>query len=412
MKFKSNLLLAIVVAISGCQTTPLSLTKDVEVPVAPAKGLPSANSALPESELEGLRQPRQSNHRFEMAFAGNFPGGAEFISTASPLEYIDYLWGSKNRHPKGGLEVARKNNWRDQIKFYTLNGSRALPLSTNITNPEDMCLHAAHVVVANFNDDAYDDAVIACHGYDAQPFPGDHSYILLSNLDGSYSVQQLTEEVGFYHGASTLDLNSDGLSDIVLTDASSGTLLGYLNQGNGNFSQGQVVLRGLRSNYTVSAANLNNDRYADLIVGGHEEGEGSNNMPTTVFWNDGFGNFSNNNKTTLPPVPGYGIVLDYIQHSPYLFIVRTQSGRNFYQGGAIQQIDLENFSQVDLIKRPKVRHPAKLQRVYSPSGKTVYGSLDCDRNSLDFIVSPEGALSLVREIEQERLPSGCLSVTP
>jgi len=420
MSAKVTTALVFILTLSGCQTvsnvttpSPLQLAEDISQSSLPSTVSPIESMAPTESELENLRLPKQSNLRFQSVFAGDFAGGAEFMSTSSPLEYIDYLWGHEKKDPVRGLEIAKKLKWKDEVKFYTLNGRKAMELKPKLTNPDAMCLHAAHTVVAKFNDDSFDDALIACHGYDARPYPGDHSYLMLSSESGSYTLQRLTENAGFYHGATTMDLNSDGLNDIVLTDAANGDVLAYTNLGDGSFSKSRILLSSLRQNYVVFAADLNNDRHADLIVAGHEEERQKYDyMPSTVFWNDGSGNFSIGKKTTIPPLPGYGIVLDFIYEAPYLFVIRTQSLQNAYQGGAVQQIDMRSFSQVDLLKRPAIRHPAKLQRVYSPTGKIVFGSLDCDRNGMDFMLSSSGKINLVRTIEMERTASGCISKTP
>jgi len=402
----------------GCQTVPkttsmskLESTPDISGPANPIINNLSPLAAASEIELENARRPKQSNHRFEAAVAGNFDG-ADFVTHKSPQAYVDFLWGQKNPNQQKGWKLAQESNWRDDINFYTLNGTSAFKLRPKVSNPDDFCLHAGHFVVAKFNNDELDDAAIACTGYDGKPFPGEHSYVMLSAASGGYRLHRLTSEVSYYHGATTLDINSDGLSDVVLTDESKGRVLGYLNLGNGKFSTGQTLLSGLSKNYTTTAVDLNNDRHAELIVGGHEVDTPTQYMPTTVFWNDGYGNFSFDRKTTLPKVAGYGIVLDYLYYAPYLFTVRTQSGKNAYQGGAVQQIDVRDFTEVAVLKNPRVRHPAKLQRVYSPSGKIVFGSLDCDRNGVDFILNDEGAMSFVRESDGERTPAGCLSITP
>ena len=96
-------------------------------------------------------------------------------------------------------------------------------------------VHPRKVVVSDFNNALRPDIFVADHGFDAAPFPGESPWLILSNPDGTYSTEYMTEHVGFHHSASAGDLDGDGDIDIFVTGFS---LLILLNDGNGNFTDG------------------------------------------------------------------------------------------------------------------------------------------------------------------------------
>ena len=83
-----------------------------------------------------------------------------------------------------------------------------------------------------------------------------------------------------------------------------------LNDGSGQFTLGRTKLRefnGRGGYYTVELVDVDEDGYVDLLLAGHEM-DGAN---STIFWGSGLGDYSYwNNKTDLPKVPGYGVIVD------------------------------------------------------------------------------------------------------
>ena len=45
--------------------------------------------------------------------------------------------------------------------------------------------------------DGFLDFVFVCHGYDAHPYQGEHSYVMLSLGANSYKINQLTDKLDF-----------------------------------------------------------------------------------------------------------------------------------------------------------------------------------------------------------------------
>ncbi len=343
-------------------------------------------------------QPKNSNEFCCGGFvSGNFFGGNRklLINIISPPAYVQALWGSQNPKVPEIYQVYRRENWRDQINLLRNNNGRLTRVNTEINTSNGFCLHSAQLVEADFNNDGISDVLVACHGFDAPPYPGDHSYLLFGSASGVLTSVRLTNRPGFYHGATVFDVNGDGHLDPVLTDANSGKVVTYLNDGTGGFSGPNNLLTGLRANYTISSYDFNNDGSTDLIVGGHED-DPHGSLTTQIFFNNGDGRFSSSRATRIPKLQNFGIVLDYLVYGKWLFVVRTMSKPQPYVGGAIQQIDLETMTQVGLIAKNDGRHVSRLRRFESTSGSIIFGSPAAYRNNFDFTVDLNGNMRFVR----------------
>jgi hypothetical protein len=202
-------------------------------------------------------------------------------------------------------------------------------------NPQQV--HARKGVVADFNGDGRPDFFSASHGYDVAPFPGDSQVLLLSQPDGRLkdeSASLVPKVKQFVHSAAAADLKLNGRPDLFVgvTHATPkeeldpiysapAPRLGYLgpymlrNDGSGHFTfDNQTLPAKVVFSYDTSVnpwspwdspgyilwssfADLNNDRYPDLILLGANKDE---NFAGAVYFNDGSGGF----KTTehkLPP---------------------------------------------------------------------------------------------------------------
>jgi hypothetical protein len=137
------------------------------------------------------------------------------------------------------------------------------------------CLHPRKALVADFNDDGRPDVFVACHGYDAAPFPGERNKVVLSQPGGGYAVSDAATDIGFNHGASAADLNGDGLPDVVVVsffEPDRGYVL--INDGTGHFvrdstSRLPTAMQG-GTFFSVELVDVDEDGHLDLLVGGHE----------------------------------------------------------------------------------------------------------------------------------------------
>jgi hypothetical protein len=169
---------------------------------------------------------------------------------------------------------------------------------------------AIRALVADFNRDGRPDVYYAsacpgCEGTNA---------LMLSTPGGKLRwASGLVEPAGFHEGVSAADIDNDRDVDIFVSDGgfvNGARVPGYflVNDGRGNFTIDTTrVPADFGEGLVLSAELIDIDRdgYLDLVVGGHEfEGR-----TTTIFWGGLLG-FRNAPRTTLPAVPGYGIVLD------------------------------------------------------------------------------------------------------
>lgn len=215
---------------------------------------------------------------------------------------------------------------------------------TVIENSEMGCIHPRKAIVADFNNDSKPDVFVACHGWDKEPFPGEKNKIVLSQPSGSYRIFDVSDDVGFFHGASAIDLNNDGYLDVVVTNSNATpSIQVFLNDGKGDFSRVSnyipFLLKGRLNYYSVEFMDVDGDGALDLLVGGHEW-EGAD---TSVFLNPGNNDYSKAKRIILPRVDKYGVVLDFmttINNSVRsLWVLRTSGGDGtFYEGIGLQKI--------------------------------------------------------------------------
>lgn len=189
-----------------------------------------------------------------------------------------------------------------------------------------MRVHGREAVFADFNGDGQPDLFIAAHGYDASPFPGEQSLLMLSTPEGKLadlSDANLPPLSAMNHGAAAHDMDGDGDTDILMiTNYGANTINPYIlvNDGKGTFS-----LSNGRDRITPSLLNLlgngpdrakyNTARFADLNGDGHDDlllaisGDDARNATrfsgmrrTRVVFNDGTDHWLKDNAIELPVV--------------------------------------------------------------------------------------------------------------
>jgi hypothetical protein len=242
--------------------------------------------------------------------------------------------------------------WRRQVDGSFVRDDEALPST-------DGCIHPRKAIVADFNQDGRPDVFVACHGFDAAPYPGETNKVVLSQPDGTYLTRDATTDVGFFHSASAADLTGDGLPDVVVTDNSDPTSAFVLvNQGAGTF-QRETVPRlpasiGGKNYFSVELVDVDADGELDVVLGGHDW-EGAD---TVVLLNPGNSDFSSVSAIVVPTVPNEGVVLDFAVSGSgatrALWVLRTSGGDGtFYQSRTIQRVLWPGLSStVPLSERP------------------------------------------------------------
>lgn len=246
-----------------------------------------------------------------------------------------------------------------KFEFWRKQADGTYSLASSMLASSAGCIHPRKAIVADFNNDGRPDIFVACHGYDAAPFPGERSKIVLSRPDGTYVTQDASSDVGFFHGAAAADLNGDGLVDVVVVnnfDPDSAFVL--INQGGGSFKR-EIAKRlpasiGWKPYFSVELVDIDEDGKLDLVLGGHEFSD----APTAVFINPGNNNFSGVVPIVVPAVTGEGVVLDFTVTgsgaSRALWVARSSGGDGtFYQSRTVQKVQWPSLaSSVVLRQRP------------------------------------------------------------
>jgi len=250
--------------------------------------------------------------------------------------------------------VISNDKYKSDFQFWRQDSSGNLTLLLTYKG----CLHPRKALVDDFNKDGYPDVFVSCTGYDGLvdgKSLGEKSKLLLNDGKGGFVISDMAE-VGYYHGATSADINGDGYPDIVVANIfnynkpnSQGSALHVLiNQKNGTFVDDQTRIMNFIpfANYwSVELIDINGDGILDLVAGGDEN---ANWKPTTttIFYGDSLGKFGAT-ITAIPKVAGRGTVLDFTLvtngSKKTLYVARTADGtdsQSWYSTVTLQAFDL------------------------------------------------------------------------
>ena len=205
-----------------------------------------------------------------------------------------------------------------------------------IVGPQPDIRVTRKIISGDFNGDGWPDLFVAATGIDTPPFPGEPSRLFLSNGNGTLTAVDRPElQTGFNHCATAADIDANGTTDVLVGRAGSAYLL--INDGSANFETSYSRLPSDTSFFTCEFADLDEDGWIDLVVGGHEQ----DGNVTRVFWGQASGLYRTANSLLVPAISDYGVVLDFVfedfdgDGARDLIAHRTGS-THFYQGRYIQ----------------------------------------------------------------------------
>mgnify|MGYP002628422455 CR=1 FL=1 len=235
-----------------------------------------------------------------------------------------------------------------KIVFYKQVGNTWQVAPVAVTQTATPCIHARKVLVSDFNRDGTPDFAIMCQGYDATPFPGEKSTILLSTSSG-YNLDYVLQQVDFYHSGSSEDFNNDGYPDIAITTMAGIKVL--LNDKTGRFTPtNDYTIPAVSRAFHVELVDINSDGKFDVLVGSHEWDDA-----TRIIINPGNNKFANAERIIIPSVPGAGTIVDFVftPSNNSVYILRTGDGQNngttFYQGLWLQKFSISTRTSTIVI---------------------------------------------------------------
>lgn len=243
------------------------------------------------------------------------------------------------------------------FSFWNKQSDGSYIANTTLLDTQEGCLHPRKALVADFNMDKKPDIFVACHGLDAPPFAGEKNKVILSKVNGNYTVQNASPDIGFFHSASAADLNGDTYPDVIAVNGGK-EIITLINKKDGTFSKETssrfpAFLNG-KNYFTVELIDINEDGILDLLVGGHEW----ENAPTLAFINPGNNIFTDVKPIQIPSVANEGVVLDFAVSGSgknrTLWVLRTSGGDgSFYASKVLQKVNLNDMtSTIVLNERP------------------------------------------------------------
>ncbi len=184
-------------------------------------------------------------------------------------------------------------------------------------------------VLADLTNDGFDEIVLFSHGYDADPFPGDSIGIFYPR---ERTYQYLSDDIGFFHGGATGDINNNGLIDIVAYCGGGMHPVhptAYINEGNRNFrlANDEVFQNFTEEDnyYTVELFDMSGNGKLDLLLGSYQK-------LIVIYQNDGV--FDRQNATEIDIPDGLAVMdiafLDLNHNNKKDLIVL--SNKNSYNG--------------------------------------------------------------------------------
>jgi hypothetical protein len=221
-------------------------------------------------------------------------------------------------------------NRPSKVHFFQMVNGMWSDISARLLSDQTGCISARKAIVADFNGDGKPDVFLACHGYDAEPFPGEFQRMLLSTSTG---YQNIEIAVNCYcHGAAAADFAGNGYADILLADQMvAKTPYFLINNRDGSFHADktrfgpELMLKQIWTAELIDTTGTG--RFDAFLAGADPIGDGYQIAPT-IFRNDGKNSF-HTALSSIQMAPsandkfGHGVTLDAIFDRDNVYLLRT-----------------------------------------------------------------------------------------
>jgi hypothetical protein len=205
--------------------------------------------------------------------------------------------------------------------------------------------HVRKQVLSDFNNDGISEVMLFSHGYDRNPFPGD-SIAYFNGLTKKYTY--LSDDIGYFHGGATGDVNNDGYEDIVAYSGGSGAHpVCYLNNAYQDFNISNHIFKNFSSSDkydTVELFDINQDGWLDLFLGGRTGLIYIKNINGTFDINDGQYIYQTNYSDETIPVD----ISFFDFNGDGLEEILVMKQINSYDGFELKLFDIKNDLSEDI----------------------------------------------------------------
>ncbi len=276
-------------------TTPTPLTPSTPVITTPIIVVYPVKTLDSISNINKTTSWYNTNKSFTQLFSlpNSLYWGFELVNDGSLIPYNSsttstwsstkkYYWADFGNYIYTDLTGdGKKDLWASYMKSpWPTNAKGLFFFSEYESNPSSYDIQSGltqmrKCVVSDMDNDGKKDLVLFSHGYDANPFPGD-SMAIFYPINLKY--QFLSQDIGYFHGGATGDVNNDGLVDIVAYSGGSAVIpihpMSYINKGGKVFELNKSIFKNFNSGqdnyYTEELFDINKDGNLDLFLGGQK----------------------------------------------------------------------------------------------------------------------------------------------
>ena len=228
-----------------------------QVMVVLSNGLVAANGDMIRSS--GLSY--QFYVRAESQPSFDFVEIAEMTTRTNPgVSTRSYGGIATDLNEDGWMDITVVNEDTADLRTFLNNGESTGAFANFLTPPSPVGDRASPSEPTDFNRDGHADICVVNIN--------DNSVsVLLGNGDGTFAPQQLIPVGNAPRGIAVLDVDGDGDTDIVNSNSGSSNLSLMINDGNGVFGAPTFFEGGGAGEWSLAAADMDNDNILDLVVG-------------------------------------------------------------------------------------------------------------------------------------------------